>query len=150
MEKRMSKWRNATGPAMALACLTLIAACSQYDVFGTRRDIVVDQPAGQSFVAMETTSGKVLATPSGMTLYTFDKDTTGTSTCYGDCAQYWPPFLAGAGAKEADFLTLTTRTDGTKQWMASNKPLYTYIQDKRPGQVKGDNYNNVWHVVKVQ
>jgi predicted lipoprotein with Yx(FWY)xxD motif len=150
MEKRMSKWRNATGPAMAVACLTLIAACSQYDVFGTRRDITIDQPANQSFMTMQTTAGKVLTTPDGMTLYTFDKDTTGTSTCYGDCAQYWPPLLAGSGAKEADFLTLTTRTDGTKQWMASNKPLYTYVQDKKPGQVKGDNYNNVWHVVKVQ
>jgi len=146
----MSKWRNATGPAMAVACLTLIAACSQYDVFGTRRDITIDQPANQSFMTMQTTAGKVLTTPDGMTLYTFDKDTTGTSTCYGDCAQYWPPLLAGSGAKEADFLTLTTRTDGTKQWMASNKPLYTYVQDKKPGQVKGDNYNNVWHVVKVQ
>jgi predicted lipoprotein with Yx(FWY)xxD motif len=58
--------------------------------------------------------------------------------------------LAGAGAHEADFLALTTRTDGTKQWMASNKPLYTYIQDKKPGEVKGDNFHNVWHVVKVQ
>ena len=147
----MSKWRNATGPAMAVACLTLIAACTQYDMFGnTRRNIVIDQPASQSFMSMQTTAGKVLTTPDGMTLYTFDKDTQGTSTCYGDCAQYWPPFLGGAGAKEADFLTLTTRTDGTKQWMASNKPLYTYVQDKKPGQVKGDNYNNVWHVVKVQ
>ena len=51
---------------------------------------------------------------------------------------------------EADFLTLTTRTDGTKQWAAQGKPLYTFIQDKKPGSVKGDNYNNVWHVVKVQ
>ena len=94
----MSKWRKASRPAIALACLTLMAACSQYDIFGTRRDIVVDQPAGQSFVAMETTAGKVLATPSGMTLYTYDKDAVGTSTCYGDCAQYWPPLIAGAGA----------------------------------------------------
>ena len=146
----MSKWRKATRPAMAVACLTLLAACSQYDIFGTRRDIVIDQPAGQSFVSMETTSGKVLATPGGMTLYTFDKDTAGTSTCYGDCAQNWPPFLGGPDSKEADFLTLTTRTDGTKQWAAQGKPLYTFIQDKKPGSVKGDNYNNVWHVVKVQ
>ena len=145
----MLKWSPKMCPAAAAACLCLLAACSQYDVFGTRRDIIIDQPAGQSFLAMETTAGKVLATPSGMTLYTFDKDTQGTSTCYGDCAQAWPPFLGGQGAKEADFLTLVPRNDGTKQWAANGKPLYTFIKDVKPGEVKGENYNNVWHVVKV-
>ena len=98
---------------------------------------------------MQTTAGKVLAAPNGMTLYTYDKDVEAQSTCYGECAQYWPPMLGDASSREADFLTLTTRTDGSKQWMANKKPLYTFVQDKKPGEVKGDNFNNVWHVVRV-
>ena len=144
----MSKWRKATRPVMVVTCLTLLAACSQYDIFGTRRDIVVDQPAGQSFMSMETTSGKVLTTPGGMTLYTFDKDTTGTSTCYGDCAQNWPPFLGGPDSKEADFLTLTTRTDGTKQWAYDGKRVYRFSKDTKPGDKNGDNFRDMWHVAK--
>ena len=146
----MSTWKAILRPAAAATCLCLLAACSQYDIFGTRRDIYISQPSGQSFVSMQTTSGKVLASPGGMTLYTFDKDTQGTSTCYGDCAQAWPPFLGGSGAKEADFLTLVPRNDGTKQWAAKGKPLYTFTKDVKPGEVKGDGYNNVWHVVKVE
>jgi predicted lipoprotein with Yx(FWY)xxD motif len=149
-ETRMSNWRTMLRPATVAICLCLLAACSQYDIFGKRRNIYYEQPSGQSFLSMQTTAGKVLATPAGMTLYTYDKDTQATSTCYGDCAEYWPPFLAGPGAKEADFLTLVPRNDGTKQWAANGKPLYTFVKDVRPGEVRGDNYNNVWHVVRVQ
>jgi predicted lipoprotein with Yx(FWY)xxD motif len=145
----MSKLNTAWRPVAAAACFSLLAACSQHHLFSRQRDIIVDQPAGQSFVSMQTTAGKVLAAPNGMTLYTYDKDAEGKSNCYGDCAQNWPPMLGGAASKEADFLSLTTRTDGTKQWMANKKPLYTFVQDKRPGEVKGDNFNNVWHVVRV-
>ena len=146
----MSKWRNATGPAMALACLTLIAACSQYDVFGTRRDIVVDQPAGQSFIAMETTSGKVLATPSGMTLYTFDKDTadSGKSACNGPCAALWPPLMASATDQPRGAYTVITRDDGSRQWAYKGKPVYTYKPDQKAGDRSGDNFRDVWHIIK--
>jgi predicted lipoprotein with Yx(FWY)xxD motif len=146
----MSKLKSVARPLAAAAFVFLLAACSQYDVFGTRRDIVVDQPNGQSFVSMQTTAGKVLATPGGMTLYTYDKDVQGVSNCYGDCAQYWPPALGDATSKEADYLTLVARTDGTKQWAANKKPLYTFVKDKKPGEVKGDGVDNVWHVVRIQ
>jgi predicted lipoprotein with Yx(FWY)xxD motif len=146
----MSKLNTAWRPIAAAACFSLLAACSQHQLFSSQPDIIIDQPAGQSFVAVQTTAGKVLAAPNGMTLYIYDKDTEGVSTCYGDCAQYWPPMLGGPTSVEAGFLTLTTRTDGTKQWTANKKPLYIFIQDKKPGDVKGDNFHNVWHVVRVQ
>ena len=40
----------------------------------------------------------VLATPSGATVYTFDKDTVGSgkSACNGPCAGAWPPVAAQA------------------------------------------------------
>ena len=96
----------------------------------------------------KTSMGNVLADPKGMTLYTFDKDTSGKSNCSGECAEYWPPVKAEADAKPVGDLTVITRDDGTKQWADGGKPLYTYVKDKQPGDVTGDKVNNVWHVVK--
>jgi predicted lipoprotein with Yx(FWY)xxD motif len=92
----------------------------------------------------------MLATPGGMTLYTFDKDTAGagTSACTGGCAQLWPPFAAPAGAMAAGDYTLVTRDDGSKQWAYKGWPLYTYSKDAKSGDMAGDNFKNIWHVVK--
>jgi len=99
---------------------------------------------------METASGKVLADPKGMTLYTFDKDEAGKSNCAGECAEYWPPALAPADAKGIGDLTLIKREDGSMQWADDGKPLYTYVEDKMPGDVTGDGKNAVWHAVKEE
>jgi predicted lipoprotein with Yx(FWY)xxD motif len=48
----------------------------------------------------KTSMGNVLADPKGMTLYTFDKDTSGKSNCNGECAEYWPP-VKGGGRRQA-------------------------------------------------
>jgi predicted lipoprotein with Yx(FWY)xxD motif len=96
----------------------------------------------------DTSLGKVLADPNGMTLYTFDKDAPGKSNCNGQCAENWPPMKAAAGAMATGGLTIITRDDGSMQWADDGKPLYTFVQDKKPGDVTGENMKNVWHVVK--
>ncbi|HEX4571071.1 MAG TPA: hypothetical protein VH184_11640 [Dongiaceae bacterium] len=96
----------------------------------------------------KTSAGDVLADANGMTLYTFDKDTSGKSNCNGECAEYWPPVKAAADAKPVGDLTIITRDDGSKQWADGGKPLYTFVKDKKPGDVAGDNYKNIWHIVK--
>ena len=97
---------------------------------------------------VKTSAGNVLADPKGMTVYTYDKDEPGKSNCSGECAEYWPPLLAGAADKATGGLTIIKRADGTMQWADDGKPLYTYVKDKAPGDVTGDNVKNVWHVVK--
>jgi len=92
----------------------------------------------------------VLTGPNGMTLYTFDKDAVGagTSVCNGPCATNWPPVTAGADAKASGDWTIITRDDGAKQWAYKGKPVYLWSKDAKPGDMTGDNFNNVWHVVK--
>ena len=99
------------------------------------------------FKEMETSLGKVLVDANGMTLYTFDKDTAGTSNCYDTCAENWPPAVASASDKPTGDLTIIKRKDGTLQWADDGKPLYTFKQDAKPGDVTGDKKNDVWHVV---
>jgi predicted lipoprotein with Yx(FWY)xxD motif len=94
--------------------------------------------------------GGVLVNAKGLTLYVFDKDVAGSgkSACNGDCAVKWPPLLATATDKPMGDLTIIDRADGRKQWAYKGKPLYTWPEDSEPGDVYGDNYNKVWHIVK--
>ncbi|MCS3838094.1 putative lipoprotein with Yx(FWY)xxD motif [Pseudomonas sp. JAI111] len=84
----------------------------------------------------------------GMTVYTFDKDAGGKSMCNGDCAKNWPPMMAPAGAKAEGKWTVIKRDDGTMQYAYDGKPLYTFVKDEKPGEMKGDGMKDVWHVMR--
>ena len=95
-------------------------------------------------------AGGVLVNSAGMTLYTFDKDVVGSgkSTCNGPCAALWPPIAAEDGTSGSGDYSIVSRDDGTKQWAYQGKPIYLYAKDEKPGDMKGDNFKNVWHVIK--
>ncbi len=95
----------------------------------------------------DTSKGKSLVDAKGMTLYIFDKDSTGKSACNGQCAQNWPPLMAPANAAASGDWSVITRDDGGKQWAYKGKPLYTWVKDTKPGDATGDGVaNNTWHV----
>ena len=95
-----------------------------------------------------TAKNGMFVTAKGMTLYTFDKDSAGKSACNDQCAKAWPPVAAPADAKPMGDLTVITRDDGSKQWAHKGKPLYLFTKDTKPGDKTGDNFKEVWHVVK--
>ena len=105
--------------------------------------------AAQAEPAAKMANGMLVNT-SGMTLYTFDKDMAGSgkSVCNGPCATAWPPAMAAADAKPEGELTIVTRDDGSKQWAYKGKPVYTFKDDKKAGDMTGDNFKDVWHVIK--
>jgi predicted lipoprotein with Yx(FWY)xxD motif len=106
---------------------------------------LTDEPAK----AMDSSAGKVYTDANGMTLYTFDKDAEGKSNCDGDCAVAWPPFKAAADAKGEGEWSIVDRNDGSKMWAYEGKPLYTYVDDKKAGDVTGDGKGGVWHAAKA-
>jgi predicted lipoprotein with Yx(FWY)xxD motif len=87
---------------------------------------------------------------SGMTLYTFDRDTAGSgkSACNGPCATLWPPLYADESARPSGPWTVITRDDGKKQWALNGKPVYYFSRDTKPGDRTGDNFNNAWRLAK--
>ena len=93
-------------------------------------------------------AGGMLVGPTGMTLYTFDKDTDGKSVCNGPCATNWPPLMAMDSDKPNGDYTIITRDDGKKQWAMKGKPLYYWIKDVKAGDMTGDGVNSTWHVIK--
>ena len=97
-------------------------------------------------VVNQAQAGYVVTTPTGQTVYTFDQDVPGRSNCYGDCISYWQPVFAPPGAVPTGSYTVITRSDGRTQWANSDgMPLYTYVNDRGPGDTSGNNYQNVWH-----
>lgn len=86
-----------------------------------------------------TTAGPAWVDSKGMALYTYEKDGVDASMCNGDCATEWPPLMVVEGAVATADWTIVVRDDGTKMWSYKGHPLYTFVDDKTPGQVTGDN-----------
>ena len=108
----------------------------------------IDVLAGQSGL------GDILVGPDGLTLYAFTNDTEARSTCYGTCADAWPPVLvsadwtAGPGLDFGIFAT-TTRDDGQLQLVAGQWPLYYFAGDAAPGDLNGQGSGDVWYAVDL-
>ena len=88
--------------------------------------------------------GQVLVDSKGMTLYYFEKDKKGSgkSACSGACASAWPPMTTSGTAKamssvQAAMLGTIKRSDGTTQVTYAGWPLYTFVEDKKPGEDNG-------------
>lgn len=126
----------------ALATAALIAGCE--DAYA--QDYSYDYGAEDTPVAAKAGDAP-LTDVNGMTLYTFDKDTNGTSNCYDDCAVNWPPYIAAADSADmGESFALVERRDGTQQWAKDGAPLYLWIGDTAPGETTGDGVGGVWHV----
>lgn len=98
--------------------------------------------------------GKVLVDGKGRTLYLFEKDKGGKSSCEGECAKAWPPMtvskkaVAGSGVQSG--LLETTSRGGEQQVVYNDHPLYRYREDKEAGDVNGQNideFGGKWYVL---
>jgi predicted lipoprotein with Yx(FWY)xxD motif len=99
----------------------------------------------------------ILVDSKGFTLYDFHKDKGTQSACYGACAKGWPP-LTTSGAPQAmsgaetSKLGTTERNDGTMQVTYAGHPLYTFVEDTKPGEAKGNDvsaFGAQWYALKA-
>lgn len=104
-------------------------------------------PAPSAQVMMKV-EGELKTGKNGMTLYIFDKDTSGVSNCYDQCATNWPPYVVEDDKMMVEGMDTIMRKDGTKQYVVDGKPLYYYVKDVKAGDVMGDGVNGVWHLAK--
>jgi predicted lipoprotein with Yx(FWY)xxD motif len=97
--------------------------------------------------------GGYLTDAKGMSLYTFKKDAPGKSACAGDCIAKWPVFytkkvVVSKKLDEKDF-SVITRGDGIKQTTYKGRPLYYFANDVVAGDMNGEGFNNLWHVITL-
>ena len=98
---------------------------------------------------IQTKQGPKLVDLKGMTLYTYERDTTGkTSNCNGKCTENWVPLAAAAEAKAIGDFTVINREDGSKMWAYRYRPLYTSPADKAPGDANGNATTLQWRIAR--
>lgn len=105
--------------------------------------IAKQHSSGTLFIAhgnLVTANGSPDTVHQNFTLYTFDQDTPGVTTCFNGCLTVWPALYAAANAKASGDFTLVVRdaNTGVKQWAYKGKPLYFYVGDSAAGDVTGE------------
>jgi predicted lipoprotein with Yx(FWY)xxD motif len=98
--------------------------------------------------------GALLVNASGRTLYHMTSEKRGKIACTGSCAKFWPPLVikkgtkatAGTGVKQAKLGTIK-RPDGSIQVTYNGYALYRYADDKKRGDVKGEDVEHIWFAV---
>ncbi|MCB2108215.1 MAG: hypothetical protein KDE14_10960, partial [Rhodobacteraceae bacterium] len=104
-------------------------------------------PAPDGIVLNARGHGWVLADENGQTLYIYAKDQRGGApVCEGGCARDWPPLIAPENAEFGPDWSIVTRESGEHQWAFRGKPLYRYALDNAPGDMNGDDFQQLWSV----
>jgi predicted lipoprotein with Yx(FWY)xxD motif len=102
--------------------------------------------------ANSTLGTTVLTDAAGMTLYRLSGERAGKFICTtAPCTQLWHPLAASTTSTPSGVASLATvkRPDGTEQVTYKGMPLYTFAQDQRPGDAKGEGFKDVgtWNAV---
>jgi predicted lipoprotein with Yx(FWY)xxD motif len=131
------------------------------DVLGARSDRptldapAVRRPAGPpadvppGFAVKTMSTGRLLVTEQGMSVYYSDSDAHGKSSCDATCAETWIPLLAPNLGRARGEFTLIERSPGVNQWAFRGRPLYRYALDGGSHRLKGSDTSG-WHNVYTQ
>lgn len=112
--------------------------------------------AGGTLTVRSSDYGRIVFDSRGRALYAFTRDRRGRSNCSGACAAAWPPYIvkgalrAGAGTSRS-LLGTIRRADGSRQLTYNGRPLYYYVGDREPGEVRCQNvfgFGGLWLVVR--
>lgn len=139
-------------PSAAASIAAPSAAASEAASPSAAESAAASASTGTTIALKTSTLGKIIVDAQGRTLYKFDKDTSGTTTCYDQCAANWPALVAtgtptaGPGL-DASKITTVDRTDGTKQVKYGEYPLYYFANDKAGGDTNGQGIGKIWWVV---
>jgi predicted lipoprotein with Yx(FWY)xxD motif len=109
----------------------------------------------QAVVKTRMVSGKtLLVNRRGLTLYHLSVERKGHFICTSAaCVALWHPLVVARGTTPAGAKSLSTvkRPDGRSQVAYKGGPLYTFAQDHKPGDMKGNGFKDVgtWRIVTV-
>ena len=97
--------------------------------------------------------GEIVVDKNGMTVYRFLKDTQWpmSTKCVGDCLDKWP-VVAPVDKNDTKGIllkgyTVFDRPDGIKQQTINCIPLYTFANDKAPGDTNGQGVGGTWFAI---
>jgi predicted lipoprotein with Yx(FWY)xxD motif len=111
---------------------------------------------GPKLKVVDSDYGSILADGRGRALYRFTADQGKSSTCAGDCAAAWPPYIVkskprAVGGARSKLIGTTRRDDGKLQATYAGHPVYYYEGDREPGQVlcqAVNEFGGYWYVLR--
>ena len=98
------------------------------------------------FKIVEMSTGRLITTDVGESVYTWDKDGLNKSNCDGDCLKEWSPVLAADLTRPIGEWTTFERAPGVKQWAFRQRAVYTHIYDDKENSLDGGDVP-AWHNV---
>ncbi len=137
--------------AVLLAAALLVGVVAA--IYATRSSSA--GPAKLVATAHNTTlGGTILVNSRGRSLYSLSVERNGRFICKtSSCLSLWTPLTVRKGTKPTGVARLGTvkRPDGKIQVAYRGAPLYTFSQDRKRGDVKGNGFKDVgvWRVVVV-
>lgn len=92
----------------------------------------------------------ILVNRRGRTLYSLSAERNGRFICTdSSCLSFWTPLVVVSGTRPTGTRALGTvkRPDGKTQVTYRGRPLYTFYEDSRSGDVNGEGFEDVgtWH-----
>ena len=154
--------RNRHLQAVTVAgALVFLAACGKSgssaagNPTSTTPKVTTTAPHGPPDIKIGVTKfGPTLVDSTGRTLYEWDSDPDGQSTCQEMCASLWPPLaikgktiVVGPGLDQSKFKPIFLPHGATGVVM-DGRALYHFVNDVKPGQVIGQDFGGgVWHAI---
>ena len=142
---------------VAVPVTVLLAACgSSYGSSQTGSRSASGGPAAASVgtSANATLGETVLVNARGLTLYRLSGEHAGHFICLKGCLQIWHPLTVSASVQPRGSVTglsAIKRQGMGDQVTYRGMPLYTFAQDRSPGQAKGQGLKDVgtWNAVSA-
>jgi predicted lipoprotein with Yx(FWY)xxD motif len=96
----------------------------------------------------------ILVNLRGLSLYSLSAERNGRFICTdAACLSLWKPLLIAGGKRPAGARSLGTvkRPNGKRQVTYKGRPLYRFIEDRRPGDVGGEGFRDVgvWRAARA-
>lgn len=138
--------------AVTALAATLLVFASAAMAHGAQESVTVSTTTSEPY-------GTYLVDANGTSLYLFTGDVQGKkSTCYGACAQAWPPLLVegelhASGQAKSKLLGTIERKNGKTQVTYNGWPLYYFVQDQEPGDTQGQDVHGFgaeWYLVSPE
>ncbi|NUS13595.1 MAG: hypothetical protein HOY69_19700 [Streptomyces sp.] len=166
MSTRSSGTRTRLVAALAFAAAAglAVAACGSGSSGGSGSASGAGPASGPgAVVTTHDTSalGQVYADTAGNTAYAADQEAGGQISCTAGCLLFWHPVLAGSTSAAglpggAGFGTVKRPDSGQQQVTLKGRPLYTFTEDKKPGDTAGEGFKDTfaghaftWHALRA-
>lgn len=140
-------------PVLAVAAVAIVIAVVTGFSHGSSSNS--QSMGGKSLVGKAKIGGRtILVNRRGLTLYHLSVERKGHFICTDQtCLSLWKPLVVSRTAKltGAKSLARVKRPDGRLQVTYKGGPLYTFVQDRKRGDLNGDGFKDVgvWHPVLV-